>query len=142
MTSAHDVARAILDRNGATSLPKLQRLLYYSQAWSLAWDGEPLFPESIRAWSDGPTVRALFETTRGRFALSPGDLDGDGVVPAKGIATVEAVLAAYGGFDGLSLGVLARSEPPWRDARGEDEPTAMSDRPIPHEAMRAYYGSL
>ena len=69
-----------------------------------------------------------------------------GLSPAQS-ETLDAVLRAYGPYDGLSLSLLARSEPPWIEARrnsaGEpEEPTAMSDRPIPHEAMTAYYGGL
>ena len=29
---------------------KLQKLVYYSQAWSLVFDDEPLFGEPIEAW--------------------------------------------------------------------------------------------
>jgi uncharacterized phage-associated protein len=33
---------------------RLQKLLYYVQAWHLAVTDEPLFPEQIKAWKDGP----------------------------------------------------------------------------------------
>lgn len=143
MASVLDVARLILEVEGPMSTVKLQRLVVWSQAWSLTWDDAPLFPESVRAWRDGPAVRALFGAHRGRFELGPNDLDGD---PARlspgGRETVAAVLRAYGAFDGLTLSEHARTEPPWIEARRGAEPSAMSDHSISHEAMRAYYGSL
>ncbi len=39
--------------------PRLQKLLYYAQAWSLAARGCCLFPEPIQARRGGPVVRAV-----------------------------------------------------------------------------------
>ena len=41
--SVMDVAAYILEQRGRLSTWKLQKLCYYSQAWSLVWDDEPLF---------------------------------------------------------------------------------------------------
>ena len=35
-----DVANYILNKQGSMSAMKLQKLVYYSQAWSLVWDDE------------------------------------------------------------------------------------------------------
>ena len=51
---------------------KLHILIYYCQAWHLAWAGTPIFAETIEAWEDGPVVPALFEVHRGVFAVGPG----------------------------------------------------------------------
>jgi uncharacterized phage-associated protein len=59
MASAHDVAAYILSRQGRMTAMKLQKLVYYSQAWSVVWDERPLFPEKIEAWANGPVVRDL-----------------------------------------------------------------------------------
>jgi uncharacterized phage-associated protein len=46
MANVHDVAAYILEKVGEPiSTMKLQKLVYYSQAWHLAWDEEPLFFE-------------------------------------------------------------------------------------------------
>ncbi len=47
MARAVDVATYILDREGEMSAMKLQKLVYYSQAWSLVWDDRPLFDDRI-----------------------------------------------------------------------------------------------
>ena len=35
---------------------KLQKLLYYAQAWFLALQDKPLFDERIEAWAHGPVA--------------------------------------------------------------------------------------
>ncbi|MCY4305991.1 MAG: DUF4065 domain-containing protein [Aestuariivita sp.] len=39
---------------------KLQKLVYYAQAWYLANFNKPLFSEDIEAWPHGPVVRDLY----------------------------------------------------------------------------------
>ena len=39
---------------------KLQKLVYYSQAWSLIWDEKPLFEEEIEAWAKRSSSQRTF----------------------------------------------------------------------------------
>lgn len=47
MGSVFDTAKYILEKCGTMSTMKLQKLCYYSQAWSLVWDDAPLFDEDF-----------------------------------------------------------------------------------------------
>ncbi len=49
MANVFDVAKYILEKTGTISTWKLQKLCYYSQAWELAWTGNPLFEEDFEA---------------------------------------------------------------------------------------------
>lgn len=142
MASVRDVAARILAIKGPMTAWKLQKLVYYCQAWSLVWDERPMFPERIEAWSNGPVCRNLYSAHRGQFTVSevPGGdseaLDDD----AK--ETVEAVLDYYGDKPAQWLSDLTHMEAPWRDARGDLPLGASSTREITHEAMAAFYESL
>ena len=60
MTSVRTVADHVERQNGgAIGLRRLELLLYYAQAWSLAWDGKPLFRARIVAAADGPRIPEL-----------------------------------------------------------------------------------
>ena len=62
-TSAQTVANhfvELLHDQGGISNLKLQKLLYYAQAWHLALYGEPLFRDRIEAWVHGPVVPPVF----------------------------------------------------------------------------------
>lgn len=140
MVTVFDVAAYLLERRTPLSAMQLQKLVYYGQAWHLAWYGEPLFRESLRAWDGGPVCGELFNEHRGQrvvHGLSHGDstrLEG------RARQTLEAVLGFYGDFPGDWLSELSHRERPWLDARA----AAGAERSplITHEAMRACYGSV
>lgn len=46
---------------------KLQKLVYYAHAASLAFRNEPLITERVQAWKYGPVVKSLYDEFR-RFA--------------------------------------------------------------------------
>jgi uncharacterized phage-associated protein len=142
MASIHDVAKYILAERGSMSTWKLQKLVYYSQAWHLVWRDEPLFSDPIEAWANGPVVRALYDGHRGRFSIDDWN-SGDAAALGEGERkSVDAVLAAYGDLSGRQLSFLTHSESPWREARGDLNPTARSDAEISQSSMQAFYSAL
>lgn len=55
-----------MTEGGSTlNLPKLQKLVYYAQAWFFAFYGAPLFTSTFEAWIHGPVSRELHERFRG-----------------------------------------------------------------------------
>jgi uncharacterized phage-associated protein len=69
MADVFDVAEYILQKQGSMTAWKLQKLVYYSQAWALVWDQKPLFPERIEAWANGPVSPDLYQKHRGQFIV-------------------------------------------------------------------------
>jgi len=150
MVSAFDVAAYILARKGGMSAMKLQKLLYYCQAWSLVWDDTPLFKERIEAWANGPVVRAVYAWQRGFYSVyGDGTLESGARIPgsadvldASQRETVDAVLHFYGDKNSQWLSDLTHMEPPWRDARADVPDGAPSNREITLEKMAEYYSSI
>jgi uncharacterized phage-associated protein len=143
MASAHDVAKYILHKQeGSMSTWKLQKLVYYSQAWSLVWDGEPIFPERIEAWANGPVVPELYRKHRGLFSVEDWEWGNPADLSPDQLDTIDKVLSDYGDLTGRQLSHLTHAERPWRDAREGLGPTAPSSRAIPVAAMQAYYEAL
>ena len=140
--SAYDVAAYILEKQGEITTLKLQKLVYYAQAWSLVWDERPLFDEKIEAWSNGPVVRDLFEYHRGKYYIA-GIEDGDtGKLDDDQKATIDMVLEHYGDKPAYWLVRLSHSEPPWIEARDGLSPTESGDAEITLDSMAHYYSSL
>lgn len=117
MTTAHDVAAYILATKGEMSAMKLQKLVYYSQAWSLAWDEAPLFEEEVQAWAGGPVIPALYEKHRSRFKVSAGLFSNSTPLSPEEKDTVDRVLDFYGDKTAQWLSDLTHMERPWMDAR-------------------------
>lgn len=142
MADVHDVARYILQKRESMSTWKLQKLVYYCQAWHLVWDDEPLFPEPIQAWANGPVVRELYDVHRGRFQVSNWSHGDVRTLTSSEKGTIDAVLDFYGDRSGHWLSELTHSELPWVKAREGLAPTQRSNRRIKHADMAEYYGSL
>ncbi|MFF8902543.1 Panacea domain-containing protein [Streptomyces lydicus] len=61
---------------------KLQRLVYYCQAWHLAWAGNALFPERLLAWASVPVCPELYELHQGHFTVQADSSSPNGCVCA------------------------------------------------------------
>jgi uncharacterized phage-associated protein len=144
MATVHDVARYILRKQGAMSTWKLQKLVYYAQAWHLVWDEAPLFPERIEAWANGPVVRELYRYHRGLFEVSDWSHENARIahLTASERGTMDGVLKFYGHRSGRWLSALTHQERPWNEARHGLQPGARSDREITPGMMADYYGQL
>lgn len=68
MANVYDVAKYVLKKLGSMSTMKLQKEVYYCQAWSLGWDGKPLFDEDFQAWA-ARSVRNCSPGTKGCSGL-------------------------------------------------------------------------
>lgn len=145
-TSAYDVAVYFLhlaaseEEADLLSHLRLQKLLYYAQAWSLANRDRPLFHEQIEAWTHGPVVRdvyrrfadcgdALLTPPTGQFHLSNDDK-----------AFVLSVWDAYKDLSATALRNMTHNEEPWVSAfRGPNK--GQKPGVISQEAMRDYFRS-
>jgi len=143
MVSAQDVADYIIwsshESGSFISNLKLQKLLFYVQAWHLAVFRRPLFPEKFQAWVRGPAIPEIYQRYQGYQwrnideDVRPPDLD------PKTVAFMEEVLEEYGPLDARRLEQLARREDPWIKARGgiaDDEPSTAT---IDEETMGVCY---
>ncbi|WKB54453.1 Panacea domain-containing protein [Eleftheria terrae] len=119
MATAFDVARYILEQRGSMPAMKLQKLVYYAQAWSTVWDQQPLFTESIEAWANGPVCRELYVAHKGRLSLSAADFPerAPGALSEAQCVAIDAVLAVYGDKSAQWLSEQTLGETPWQSAR-------------------------
>jgi len=145
LLSAKTIARWFLnhaDRASGDAITqlKLQKLVYYADAWFLANFDKPLIKEDFEAWAHGPVVLALYAKYRnhGWEALpsetgvkAPDELEG----------YLEAVFEEYGQYGAKKLVKMTHGETPWLEARGELPPEAASTTKISKVSMRNYYGS-
>lgn len=144
MATAHDVAAYILQQKGSMTAMKLQKLVYYSQAWNLVWDDKPIFQEPIQAWAHGPVVYELFKLHKGKYKVERTDFAGGkpGALNPDEVESIDVVLNLYGEMSGAQLSELTHAELPWKHARGATQESASSSVEISHESMKSYYSYL
>lgn len=140
--SAHDVAAYILERKGRMTTMKLQKLLYYCQAWSLVWHEKPLFHEKIEAWANGPVVREVYEKHKGQFEVRTWRHGESTNLNTRQMKAINSVLDFYGDKPSQWLSDLTHREDPWRDARNGLAPGVRGSKEITLASMLEYYESL
>lgn len=130
MATALDVMKYIKSQQPISGDVQLQKLAYYSQAWSLAWDGTPLFHDKIEAWRHGPVVPSTYnrDVQSDAATLSPRER-----------ATVDAVIAYYGSMSGAALRQMSHDERPWGDVWGDRPDDARCSDEITQDAIRRFY---
>lgn len=142
MANVFDVAKYILEKKNPMTTMKLQKLVYYSQAWSVVWDEKPMFAETIEAWASGPVVRALYDEHKGIFQipdLEKGNADNLGIEEKE---TIDAVVQAYGDKPAQWLSDLTHMEKPWNEAREGCDLGDNCENEITPASLAEYYSSL
>jgi uncharacterized phage-associated protein len=144
MASTFDVAKYITERTGEVSAMKLQKLMFYAQAWNLVWDEAPLFSEDFQAWANGPVLPTLYQKHRGLFKVDAALFaNADSAALSDGErSNIERVLAFYGDKTAQWLSNLTHQEAPWKQARGDTPIGEPSTAVISQGAMHEYYSSL
>ena len=143
LANVFDTAEYILQHCGAMSAMKLQKLVYYSQAWSLVWDDAPLFQENIEAWINGPVVPALYQKHKGVFKIYPNSLGGNpDALSNEQKDTINAVCNAYSYLNAQQLSDITHSETPFINARENLTPNERGHNTISLADMSEYYSSL
>lgn len=132
--------KAQKEKNELTN-KKLQKLLYYAQAWNLVFKDKPLFKEKIEAWVHGPAVRSIYNKYM-RYGFNSISESGKDIPTKKGLTKfLDNVWKVYGKFDGDYLEDLTHNEYPWQEARRGLEESEPSSRVIDLKIMKRYYSN-
>lgn len=120
---------------------KLQKLVYYAQAWQLAIKKKPLFNNIIQAWAHGPVCPVLWKRFKD-YGYNP--------IPATSIMSgsklskgdqdhLNDVWSVYGQFTAKRLEEMTHSELPWIEARKNAPEYQASTNVISHSSMKEFY---
>ncbi|HEX8691877.1 MAG TPA: type II toxin-antitoxin system antitoxin SocA domain-containing protein [Longimicrobium sp.] len=129
-------------RSASVNNLKLQKLLYYAQAWHLALYNRPLFPEKFQAWISGPVIPSVYWRFK-EFGIC--DIPPSPAVPAlppDAAAFLNEVAGEYLLLDEWELDGMTRRELPWLEARGGIDPADPCSTELSEEDMRAYFRRL
>ena len=148
MTTAAQIADYLISKSiqEGTSITnkRLQKLLYYIQAWHLALNGEPIFEDKIEAWIHGPAIRSIYEQYK-VFVANPIDkISNPKVAEELGADTVkfiDRIVRAYSKYDTATLEYMTHAEDPWQTARKGLEANQSSSNEITQDSMKAYYAN-
>lgn len=116
---------------------RLQKLLYYAQAWSLIVRGSDLFPETIEAWRHGPVVPVVYHYCKAKEQ----DFEGIPDVPAPVREFLARFWEAYKGYSATALYQKTHKETPWIKAWGDRPADGSGNDPIDSVVMGDFFGA-
>ena len=149
-TVADYIISALLsDGNGFLSNLKLQKLLYYVEAWHLGIMGSRFYnpEEYFEAWVHGPVNRTIYERfSETKYLYSDITLEDrrekNPSLSKDDREFVDYILEYYGKLSGMELETLTHKEAPWIEARGGIEPFEACTKKISVETMQRYYHEI
>jgi uncharacterized phage-associated protein len=150
MASIKDVSDYVILRltsegNHDLNTLKHQKLLYYIQAWHLAFFDKPMFSNKFQAWVHGPVNRSVydqFKDEKGLYSLlSPNDVSQseESKLTASDIAHIENILETYATFSPYQLETMTHEEDPWILARQGYNEYQRCEEIIDETIMKEYY---
>ena len=117
---------------------KLQKLVYYAEAWHLALFDDPLTGARFEAWVHGPVCRDLYARFAANGSSPIPDVDTP-LLDAEVKAHLNEVLDAYSRFSAWDLERMTHAEQPWIEARGNIAPDTICSNPIDPDLMKEFY---
>jgi len=121
---------------------RLQKLLYYAQGWSLALREEPLFDETLEAWTHGPvapSVYKVFKSYKEQSIPQEEARKDSPLLSEEDKAFIKSVWRRYRRYSALELRRRTHKEPPYRNARGDLPPDDWSNEPLSNEDMQRFF---
>jgi uncharacterized phage-associated protein len=119
---------------------KLQKLLYYTQAWGLVILNKRIFNERFQAWAHGPVLSTLYSKLKNH---SYNNMAGEILVEEINLKKIEShldnVWDSYGELSAKHLEYLTHTELPWLHARGGISPEAKCTNTLDENIMRDFY---
>lgn len=143
----------ILSRGGAMSHLKIQKILFYIQAYHLAYFDEGIVDDDFEAWVHGPVSRKVYNSARDLsilhkelyYFLGEGETPPEQVLretlTSDQIQLVDDVIDELKSLSGLELENMTHSEQPWKYARRGYDPGQRCGVIIPKELIKEYYKS-
>jgi uncharacterized phage-associated protein len=133
-----------IDREAGDSIThlKLQKLVFYAQAWSLVMFDKGLFEEDFQAWSHGPVLPSVYENYKKFSYESIPMCSCDNNLTPEVMALLDDIKGVYGEKSAKYLENLTHSELPWIEARGGISIEMRSTTPISKKTMKDFYTKL
>ena len=151
------IGLALLAKGYSLTPTKLQKILYYVQAWFMVYfEKERIFNDEPQAWVNGPVYPEIYNQYKhlNRSALlTPKDFEADDIDEAYNqvgqelqltlspdqLSFIDSVLELYGSKSEDALVFLSHAEAPWSEAREGYEPFERSTKPISLDRIYDYY---
>lgn len=140
------INRLTADADSDLNTLKLQKLLYYVQAWHLAFYGKPIFVGRFQAWVHGPVNREIYDLYKDQkylySAIGVDDIKDPSFedrLSDDEKLHIDSVLDVYAKYTPSQLEYMTHREEPWIAARKDVPRFQRSENLIEESLMESYY---
>lgn len=131
------------DRGDVLTNLKLQKLLYYAQAWYLALYGAPIFEEDFEAWVHGPVLPSQYHRFKEHeWRPIQGKIHMPGAFPRALNNHLQKITTTFGTETATALEMMTHQEAPWLRARRGLASTTSSNAKISKDIMKEFYRGM
>ena len=120
---------------------QVQKLAYFSHAWSLGLGYGPLFQDAVESWQYGPVIRSVYhalKSYRGGPVTKPILSEEETFTPIES-TVIKAIYQQYRDLEGIKLSQMTHAEgSPWQQIYLRDKRSAV----IHNHVIRDYYGRI
>ena len=151
---SRNLSEYILAKLGSMNQLKLQKLIYYVEAYHQAYFDQPIIVDEFEAWVHGPVSRKVWNEYRelstlyANFSFTD-ESDAELVIEEIGKKLsheqqdlIQDVLDEYGPLSSYKLECLTHEEIPWREARQGVAAGDPSTNVIRKMTMRTFYKQM
>jgi uncharacterized phage-associated protein len=123
---------------------KLQKLLYYTQSWYMAFNRTPLINEKFQAWVHGPVLPRIYDKFKwyGYSPIPKVMANEENICDDLTSSILEMIWTVYGKYEAKYLERLTHLEDPWRLARKNLKTDDSSNIEIKNEDILNYYSLI
>lgn len=144
--TANDIADYLIaesrERGELLTNLKLQKLLYYADAWNLALRDEPLFDEEFKAWVHGPVLASQYHRFKDfRWMPITSEIERPNL-SADLSAFLDEIVDVFGSETAVALELMTHRELPWIEARGDTPASDPSSAKISKETTKKFYRAM
>jgi uncharacterized phage-associated protein len=152
----HIITHYVNKTGDTVSHKKLQKLLYYVEAWNLVHLDKPLIDEDFQAWVHGPVLPSLYHRLK-EFGFDnikvindekdTVDEEIEAIIEKNNLSEdqlelIYSVLNRYARLSSLELEILTHNEAPWLEARRGLPPHEPCKNIIEKSRMKEFYSSM
>lgn len=123
------------EREGITNL-KLQKVLYFAQAYYLSKIGRPLFSDNIEAWEYGPVIPDVYHKFKSKGSDPIICEEDESSLSDADKENLKKIWGTFGGYSASRLVDISHAHTPWREA------SKSTSKVISHKAIKEYYAPL
>ncbi|MGO9530766.1 MAG: Panacea domain-containing protein [Syntrophobacteraceae bacterium] len=148
MIDSIDLCKLVLRKIGPANQLKLQKLVYYIQAFHLVfYAGQPIIEDEFQAWVHGPVSIKIWHHYKDQSYIYSDIPRPKGKIDTRALsveqdAFIDEVLRVYSPLTSYQLEMLTHSELPWIEARGSCRSDERCENTIRRDTMKKFYREL